>query len=122
MRFNLHPQPQSLGLALCWTQVSKRSLEALMASLSLLDALEVGIDRVGQVNEVRDWTPAGRLSLSARDPSAAPSEWGAFVTCCTLCMCNSLVSLRLGLIKMDDATFMIALGERVHSHLRACMA
>ena len=65
-----------------------------------------------QISTVRDFGAVGRVSIVVNDPDATEREWSGLVTACTLCLCTSLVSLRLGLLKMHDATFMLALGER----------
>ena len=66
---------------------------------------------VSQVNAVRDFGAIPAVSIVVNDPMASPSEWSGLVTSCTLCLSTSLVSLRLGLLKMDDSAFMIALGD-----------
>ena len=69
------------------------------------------VPRSSQVNAVRDFGAIPEVSIVVNDPMASPSEWSGLVTSCTLCLSTSLVSLRLGLLKMDDSAFMIALGD-----------
>ncbi|GAX79368.1 hypothetical protein CEUSTIGMA_g6810.t1 [Chlamydomonas eustigma] len=95
--------------------VTKPSISHLLSALPSVQNFEVGLHHVGQVAAVRDPSSITRslknFSLVVDDPLATPLEWSALLTSCTLCMCSSLVSLRLGLVKMQDATFMMALGS-----------
>lgn len=64
-----------------------------------------------QICTVREQTALRSVSIIANDPEAADLEWCHLVTNCTLCLTTSLVTLRLGLLKAQDASFMLALGK-----------
>jgi len=91
-------------------EVTREGLAKVHAGLPSLKNLSVGLQQAGQVAALRDLSDLPTVTVVVNDHGASPSEINSFVSTCTLCLCTSLVSLRLGTLKAHDASFMVAIG------------
>uniref|UniRef100_A0A7S0S167 Uncharacterized protein n=1 Tax=Chlamydomonas leiostraca TaxID=1034604 RepID=A0A7S0S167_9CHLO len=110
---------------------SRVGMEALCAHLPGLRTLHIGVSQAGQAEVLRGAPDTvktmslvvsggcheGRMAPLARDPRTGsavhvpgPAELPALLASCTLCYAQQLVSLRLATIRVEDSTFMVALG------------